>query len=243
MNIHFVLYPLLLALIAFLLFWRKASIENTKADVFTLFLSGAKESRLQWFRTLNARRKNVDALFLGDSLIQEWPVAEMFPKVRTANRGIGGITSEGVLEQFKEIVLPLQPRRLVLLVGTNDFTETAYQNETTAQNIVKIITTMKKAFPKTRCHILSIPPVGKKTSPEVDPETVGPRDNDKIKTLNKKIRALVGHEATFHDIHPLLADANGFLKDEHTREGLHLTPEAYEKLTEYLEEAIFKEGL
>ena len=62
-------------------------------------------------------------VFVGDSLTAGWSpplLAESFPGLKIANRGVGGDTSRGVLFRFKEDVLDLKPRAIMLLVGGND---------------------------------------------------------------------------------------------------------------------------
>jgi lysophospholipase L1-like esterase len=62
-------------------------------------------------------------VFCGDSLTGGWTdVAKAFPALKVANRGIGGDTSRGLLFRFKEDVLDLQPKAIVILIGTNDLT-------------------------------------------------------------------------------------------------------------------------
>lgn len=84
-----------------------------------------------WFQKLWMKRRvefarNMDAekgavVFLGDSITQGWgALANDFPDIRTANRGISGDTSRGVLYRLKEDVLNVHPRAVNLLIGTND---------------------------------------------------------------------------------------------------------------------------
>ena len=49
------------------------------------------------FTTLNKHLKNVDVVFLGDSLIQEGLFNEYFPNLSTSNRGVGGDTAKHIL--------------------------------------------------------------------------------------------------------------------------------------------------
>ena len=70
------------------------------------------------------REKDQGAIvFVGDSLTGGWKapmLAEAFPGLKIANRGVGGDTSRGVLFRFKEDVLDLKPKAIMLLVGGND---------------------------------------------------------------------------------------------------------------------------
>ncbi len=93
--------------------------------------------RYEWFQTLWRERRAMWAtqreqdqgavVFLGDSITQGWreglPLA--FPGMKVANRGISGDTTRGVLLRLREDVLSINPRAVVLLIGTNDLEEGA----------------------------------------------------------------------------------------------------------------------
>lgn len=93
--------------------------------------------RYDWFRQLwQTRRAEFAAaqerdrgavVFFGDSITQEWrdglPAA--FPGMKIANRGISGDTTRGLLIRVQEDVLALDPKAVVLLIGTNDLEEGA----------------------------------------------------------------------------------------------------------------------
>lgn len=75
-----------------------------------------------YFWTQRAKDQGA-VVFVGDSLTAGWKapmLAQAFPGLKIANRGVGGDTSRGVLFRFKEDVLDLKPRAIVLLVGGND---------------------------------------------------------------------------------------------------------------------------
>ena len=61
-------------------------------------------------------------VFFGDSITQGWGTdfRKAFEGMKLANRGIGGDTTRGMLLRLKEDVLALNPKAVVLLMGTND---------------------------------------------------------------------------------------------------------------------------
>src|SRR5690242_5513801 len=92
--------------------------------------------RYDWFKKLWAEKRSGWAkqvqrdqhalVFLGDSITQGWgDVGSSFPGIKTANRGISGDTTRGVLIRLQEDVIALNPRGVVLLIGTNDLEEQA----------------------------------------------------------------------------------------------------------------------
>jgi acyl-CoA thioesterase I len=59
-------------------------------------------------------------VFMGDSITQGWKLDESFPGKPYINRGIGGQTSPQMLVRFRQDVVDLKPKVVVILAGTND---------------------------------------------------------------------------------------------------------------------------
>ncbi len=62
-------------------------------------------------------------VFMGDSITQGWDLAKSFPGKPYINRGISGQTSTQMLLRFRQDVIDLKPRVVVILAGTNDVAE------------------------------------------------------------------------------------------------------------------------
>ena len=115
--------------------------------------------RMEWFQNLWKQRRTVwstqvqrdqgAVVFLGDSITQGWGdgLGAVFPGVKVANRGISGDTTRGVLIRLKEDVLDLNPRAVVMLIGTNDLEEKATP-ETIDSDFRLLIATLKAHNPK-----------------------------------------------------------------------------------------------
>ncbi|PAW66022.1 MAG: G-D-S-L family lipolytic protein, partial [Opitutia bacterium Tous-C1TDCM] len=111
--------------------------------------------RYDWFQRLWSERRRGWAarleqdrgalVWLGDSITQGWggTLAAAFPGVKMANRGISGDTTRGVLIRLQEDVLALQPKGIVLLIGTNDLEEQATP-ETAAANLKLILAAIRR---------------------------------------------------------------------------------------------------
>jgi lysophospholipase L1-like esterase len=68
--------------------------------------------------------KEIDFLFIGDSITQLWDLNAYFDTEKfLVNRGIGGDTSEYVLKRFDADVIQLKPKKVVLMIGTNDISQ------------------------------------------------------------------------------------------------------------------------
>ena len=59
-------------------------------------------------------------VFFGDSITDIWKLEDSFPGKPYVNRGIGGQTTPQMLVRFRQDVIDLQPKVVVILAGTND---------------------------------------------------------------------------------------------------------------------------
>ena len=59
-------------------------------------------------------------VFFGDSITDIWKLEESFPGKPYVNRGIGGQTTPQMLVRFRQDVIDLHPKVVVILAGTND---------------------------------------------------------------------------------------------------------------------------
>lgn len=114
--------------------------------------------RHTWFQKLWADRRTewagrVEAdqgaiVFYGDSIKQGWgdDMGGAFPQIKTANRGISGDTSRGLLLRLEHDVLALNPRGIVLLIGTNDIEEVA-RADAIVGNVVLLVQRIRAHHP------------------------------------------------------------------------------------------------
>lgn len=97
-------------------------------------------------------------LFVGSSSVRMWKtLAEDFPGHRTINRGFGGSEVSDSIHFADRIVLPHEPRMIVMYAGDNDIShgKTAKKVAADFQKFVKIV---KKKLPKTRVAFIAIKP-------------------------------------------------------------------------------------
>src|SRR3984957_16719249 len=59
-------------------------------------------------------------VFFGDSITDIWKLADYFSGKPYVNRGIGGQTTPQMLVRFRQDVIDLQPKIVIVLAGTND---------------------------------------------------------------------------------------------------------------------------
>ncbi|HSU53291.1 MAG TPA: SGNH/GDSL hydrolase family protein, partial [Candidatus Dormibacteraeota bacterium] len=168
--------------------------------------------RYDWFRKLWAERRTKWAgrleqdrnaiVLLGDSITQGWgeDFSAWFPGLKIANRGISGDTTRGVLIRLKRDVLDLEPKAVVILIGTNDLEEKA-EPETIVENLKLIIADLTRHDPKMPIVLCDVFPSSASKS----------RPMDKIKRLNQLYMAAVkgSQQVTVLDTWTLFADSKG----------------------------------
>jgi len=179
--------------------------------------------RADWFRkTWIDRRKGWAGdvqkdqgaiVFLGDSITQGWgDVGSSFPGLKIANRGISGDTSRGVLIRLKDDVIALNPKGVVILIGTNDLEEKA-DPEVIAGNIKLIIDALRQSNPDMPVILCNVFP----SSPSKF------RTSEKIKKVNALYFEAIKDEpqVTVLDTWALFANAHGDAKEEEMPDLLH----------------------
>jgi lysophospholipase L1-like esterase len=159
-----------------------------------------RERRSAWAATREADRGAV--VFLGDSITQGWNegLHAAFPEMKVANRGINGDTSRGVLLRLQDDVLVLDPKAIVLLIGTNDLDEAATP-DMIAENLKSILSAIKAHDPHTPVIVCQVFPSAAKLN----------RPAEKIKAVNALYMTTVKNDPQFIPLEtwPLFADATG----------------------------------
>lgn len=171
------------------------------------------------------RAKAQDAVvFVGDSLVGNWKGPSMaagFPGLKVANRGIGGDVTRGVLFRFKEDVLDLNPRAVVVCVGTNDLSAHSEPATVTA-NLSLLLDQARAHNPSMPVVLCTIPPRASPKAPLRDP--------DAVSDLNAGIRKLAEgrKNVVVFDLFAALATPEGSPDPEYFGSDLlHFSPAGY----------------
>jgi len=99
-------------------------------------------------------------VFFGDSITELWNTAAAFPNLKTANRGIAGDTTRGMLYRLQEDVTDLHPRLIVLLCGVNDLAMPQFGGtpDAIAANVKSMLTAIRSKLPQTPVIVCEIMP-------------------------------------------------------------------------------------
>lgn len=211
-----------------------------KAILFTLFFSlfNLFSYSQQYNEMINLKRyekanselqtptnKEKRVVFIGNSITDGWASQrpEFFSENNYVGRGIGGQTSPQLLSRFRQDVINLKPKAVVINIGTNDVAENTgpYDPEFTLGNI-KSMAELAKAN-GIKVILSSVTPAGeypwRKEIKNVP---------DKIKALNKEIEAYAkANKFAYIDYFSEMCDENGALRSNLGDDGVHPNAEGY----------------
>ncbi|TAH68304.1 MAG: lysophospholipase [Anaerolineaceae bacterium] len=204
-------------------------LQSLQDNFTSMFFEQTFMSRLDWFIYLNKMAPKGGVVFVGDSLTQEFLIRDVYPNRNYHNRGIGGDTTVGLLKRMDESIYQLEPSKVVLLIGTNDFAILHSTPETVTDNIERICRSIKEKLPGTELVLESIYPTISQDYKQIDEEAISQRSNIVIDAANEKLKLIAADmQIEYVDINSSLKDANGQLKKEISRDGLHLNTKGYE---------------
>ena len=176
-----------------------------------------------------------DVLFIGDSIVEYYPLQELFGTSKAiVNRGIRGYQTGLLLENLDAHLYGGAVDKIVLLIGTNDIGKDVPLNES-LNNLESIIQSIARDYPLTEMKLLSILPVNEG---EEYKQTVYIRTNEKIQEWNQAYKELASAymQVEFVPVFDSLTDQADQLKKEYTTDGLHLSVTGYQVLTKALKD-------
>jgi acyl-CoA thioesterase I len=184
----------------------------------------------------------VRVVFMGDSITEGWgmkPTAtspgrgEFFPGKPYINRGISGQTTPQMLIRFRQDVIDLKPKVVVILAGTNDIAENT--GKTTREAIGDNIASMSDLARANgiRVVLCSVLPAGDfHWHPGLEPAP-------KIRELNEWIKQYAAKNGfVYVDYYSSLANSEGGLKAEFSPDGVHPNKAGYEIMAPLAEAGI-----
>ncbi|MGO2510907.1 GDSL-type esterase/lipase family protein [Marinomonas polaris] len=178
--------------------------------------------------------ERVDLVFLGDSITQAWEkegadVWQAFYQPRHAlNLGFNGDKTENVLWRLAHgEVDNIQPKLLVLLVGTNNAGHRMDKAEDTALGIKQILSVLAEKLPQTKILLLAIFPRSAKPT-------------QKLRMLNNEVNQIICSYADdkkvfFLDINQVFLDEKGRLTSNIMSDFLHPNANQYQIFADAIE--------
>jgi lysophospholipase L1-like esterase len=180
-------------------------------------------------------------VFFGDSITDIWHIDEYFPGKPYLNRGIGGQTTPQMLVRFRQDVIDLQPKVVVILAGTNDIA-----GNTGPIRLEDIEADYASFAELARTHNIkviysSVLPVHNYTPRSQD--FFAQRSPERILALNHWLQdycATASNGCTYLDYFSALVDDKGLMKKDLADDGLHPNAAGYKIMAPLAEGAIEK---
>ncbi len=157
-------------------------------------------------------------VFVGSSTIRMWKTEESFPGLKVINRGFGGSQIADSVRYADRIVLPHQPRLVLLFAGGNDI-HAGKAPEQVFEDYKAFVKKVHDALPKTRVLFLSL-----------FPNVARAAEDARCESLNRLVEA---HAKTdprlgYVDIATKMRSPEGKARPELLlKDGLHLNPDGY----------------
>lgn len=176
--------------------------------------------------SIDAPAKNA-IVFIGSSSFRMWKnIQQDFPEHTIINRGFGGSSLPHVIAYADEIVIPYEPKQVVVYCGENDFMADTVTSEIVVDRFKTLFHLLRKEVPKAEILFVSMKPSPsrQRLMPEIN------KANQSIQKFLEKQR-----KGTYVNIWDPMLDPDGnprkelFLKDM-----LHMNEKGY---------AIWKEAL
>ncbi len=189
--------------------------------------------RLRLFEKENAELKPGATIFVGDSITEAFPIAQLADSERAVNRGIngdliGGWKYIGLIDRLTTSVIAAHPSRVFILIGINDIIQANMLNmpqEMTPLpnkilNYKRILAQMHKQLPDCKIYVQSLFPLGRDFA----------KLNPHVLAFNSELKKLAAQQhCEFIDLHKAFVNAEGKLPDNMTPDGIHPSPEGYKE--------------
>jgi lysophospholipase L1-like esterase len=218
------------------------ALERYRQSKITIYMNDY--GQLARYRDANAELKlpapgENRIVFFGDSITDGWKLADSFPGKPYINRGISGQTTPQMLVRFREDVIDLQPKAVVILAGTNDIAGNT--GPMTLEQVEANYTSLAELAAANQVKVIfsSVLPVNNYT-PESQ-EFFADRPPAKIIELNRWLKNYCAtHGCIYLDYFSAMVDDKGLLKHDLADDGLHPNVGGYKVMAPLAEAAIAK---
>jgi lysophospholipase L1-like esterase len=180
-------------------------------------------------------------VFFGDSITDIWHLDEYFPGKPYINRGIGGQTTPQMLIRFRQDVIDLHPKAVLILAGTNDIA-----GNTGPMRLEDIEADYASLAELARAHEVkviyaSVLPIHDYT--EKSKDFFAQRSPEKILELNRWLKdycSSATNDCLYLDYFTAMLDEHGLMKKDLSDDGLHPNAAGFKVMAPLAQAAIEK---
>lgn len=158
-------------------------------------------------------------VFVGSSTIRRWDTTAYFPDLTIINRGFGGSEVADAVRYVDRIVVPYEPRLVVVYSGDNDISS-GWSSEDVAIQFERFTRAVHAKLPQTKILIIA-----------VKPSLLRWTQIDRMRMTNNVIRAYCERDdrLAFVDFDSLMLGWDEKPRRElFVEDGLHLSPQGYQ---------------
>lgn len=172
--------------------------------------------------------RDVELVLMGDSITQRWEshsgeaYQEILRRFSTLNLGFAGDRTQHVLWRIENGEIDgIHPKKLVLLIGTNNLPSGRSTPEETVAAIEETIKALRAKLPDTRILVLAILPRGANLQDPI---------MDAVGTVNAALRGIAeNHQCAYRDIGEFFIEpSTGAIRTELMPDRLHPNEQGYE---------------
>jgi lysophospholipase L1-like esterase len=198
-----------------------------------------------WNEQIVREDQPVSTVFMGDSITELWDLHAYFkssPGEVIENRGIGGDLASIMARRFEADVLQLRPHNVVILAGTNDVNYLPSKGKNPDEIFTETVAALESMIDQAQkagvnvlmCSILP-------TNAKFGMHAVNPGLRARI---NQRVQALCREKKCIYvDYAAALQDAQGALREDLARDGLHPHWAGYEIMARVLKAAAKANGV
>ena len=190
---------------------------------------------LRKYRDSNAVAGTPQVVFMGNSITEGWKkyFPAQFPGKPYVNRGIGGQTTPQMLVRFRQDVIALKPKVVVILAGTNDIA-----GNTGPSTLEMIEDNLASMTDLARSHGIRV--VLCSVLPVYDyPWRPGLQPAPKIVSLNAWMKRYADSTGSVYvDYHGAMRDARDGMRPELASDGVHPNEAGYQIMVPLVERGI-----
>ncbi|WP_411030881.1 SGNH/GDSL hydrolase family protein [Spongiimicrobium sp. 3-5] len=212
--------------------------------IFTLFMIDELEAQ-DWANLAQFKDANVElgapkideerVVFMGNSITIGWLqlLPSFFDGKPYVNRGISGQTTPQMLLRFRQDVISLDPKVVVILAGTNDIA-----GNTGPITLEMILDNIKSMTELAEANDISV--VISSVLPAFDyPWRTGKEPNKKIPALNAMLKDYAEKKGVVYlDYFSAMEDGNNGMIEAYGSDGVHPNAKGYEVMSPLVEKAI-----
>jgi lysophospholipase L1-like esterase len=206
--------------------------------------AGAQDDRLRndWAQLRRYQQENAKlaaatdrVVFMGNSITEGWAphFPTLFPGKPYVGRGISGQTTPQMLVRFRQDVVALAPKAVVILAGTNDIAGNT--GPSTLEMIQDNLASMAEIARANGIRVVLcsvLPAFDYPWKPGLEPAP-------KIMALNAWMKDYAArHDAVYVDFHSAMQDERHGMKAEYTYDGVHASEAGYRMMARLVERAI-----